>query len=542
MSNTNRDLLMQVDVKNSSVKGGGFNFYITDKNTSNFFVQLVIDMSTNPVIHKYVAIENASDYKLILKCIKPNGQLLSIEGTLMNEEESLFQYNLTEEQKDVVGAYQCEYWIYSTVNEQEEIITTAPFNFTVKESIINKLDGVIEDSEDYPILLDLIEEVRELQANGGGGASGGASGGETHSHDNKETLDTITTEKVEKWDNPVIDDYGDTILVNIPVDTIWEAYEVAQSKETENSWFDINFIIPTHEYVDGEVYLIEFLGRTTPVISNEGYLYASELWNEEGYYVDPITGKWVKGQDSITLDWYAYKGLTKEEFTPFVIKKANVKKMDIKFLPNDLVIPNSISMERHIRSEIGAFSTALGQEVRASGKCSHAEGFRTKATGEDAHAEGYMTEATGGEAHAEGSGSVASGQNSHAQNFYTTASGTESHAEGFRTVASGQSSHAEGYYSEAKGKHSHAEGKYTIATREAQHVQGEYNLEDTEKKYLHIVGNGTSSTRSNAHTLDKDGNAWFSGNVTIGADNKELATKEYVDSILGDLEELLGGI
>lgn len=168
MSNTNRDLLMQVDVKNSAIKGGGFNFYITDKNTSNFFVQLVIDMSTNPVIHKYVAIENASDYKLILKCIKPNGQLLSIEGTLMNEEESLFQYNLTEEQKDVVGTYRCEYWIYSTVNEQEEIITTAPFSFTVKESIINKLDGTIEDSEDYPILLELIEEVKELQGNGGG--------------------------------------------------------------------------------------------------------------------------------------------------------------------------------------------------------------------------------------------------------------------------------------------------------------------------------------------------------------------------------------
>ena len=35
--------------------------------------------------------------------------------------------------------------------------------------------------------------------------------------------------------------------------------------------------------------------------------------------------------------------------------------------------------------------------------------------------------------------------------------------------------------------------------------------------YAHIVGNGTSDTaRSNAHTLDWQGNAWFAGDVYIG--------------------------
>ena len=117
---------MQVDVKSSTVTGGGFTFYITDKNTSNFFVKLVINMSTNPNISRYVALEEASNYNLILKCKKPNGELLSINGELMNETEALFQYDLTQEQKDVVGTYLCEYWVTSTVDGQEEIITSSP--------------------------------------------------------------------------------------------------------------------------------------------------------------------------------------------------------------------------------------------------------------------------------------------------------------------------------------------------------------------------------------------------------------------------------
>ena len=43
---------------------------------------------------------------------------------------------------------------------------------------------------------------------------------------------------------------------------------------------------------------------------------------------------------------------------------------------------------------------------------------------------------------------------------------------------------------------------------------GTYNIEDTEGKYAFIVGNGTSDTdRSNCHTLDKEGNAWYSGDI-----------------------------
>jgi hypothetical protein len=48
-------------------------------------------------------------------------------------------------------------------------------------------------------------------------------------------------------------------------------------------------------------------------------------------------------------------------------------------------------------------------------------------------------------------------------------------------------------------------------------------------KYAHIVGNGTStSKRSNAHTLDWEGNAWFAGKITKGGDNVELTVPTYL--------------
>ena len=106
------------------------------------------------------------------------------------------------------------------------------------------------------------------------------------------------------------------------------------------------------------------------------------------------------------------------------------------------------------------------------------------------------------------------GDYSHAEGYNTTASGKYSHAEGKDTTASGVRSHAEGYMTTASGESSHAEGYHTIASGSYSHVQGKYNIDDTDGKYSSIVGNGTSDTaRSNAHTLDWEGNAWYAGTV-----------------------------
>ena len=168
--------------------------------------------------------------------------------------------------------------------------------------------------------------------------------------------------------------------------------------------------------------------------------------------------------------------ITKEALNSAI---AEVDKVKIDL--DNLTVSNSISIKRNKYTTIGDYSTALGDNTVASEHASHAEGYETMAKGKGAHAEGGNTKASG-------------------------------------------------YFS-------HAEGYHTTAIGEYQHVQGKYNIADTTN-YAHIVGNGSEDEPSNAHTIDWDGNAWFAGNITIGEDNKELATKEYVDDeVLSTIED-----
>lgn len=161
-------------------------------------------------------------------------------------------------------------------------------------------------------------------------------------------------------------------------------------------------------------------------------------------------------------------------------------------------------------------------------------------TGENAELFNLASTASGFGAHAEGGYTTAGGLYSHAEGYDTTASADYSHAEGRETTASGQSSHAEGNGTTASGSSSHAEGLKTTASSSYQHVQGTYNIEDANSVYAHIVGNGDYTTRSNAHTIDWDGNGWFAGDVKVGgtsqssSDAKTLATTEYVDNAVSD--------
>jgi hypothetical protein len=192
---------------------------------------------------------------------------------------------------------------------------------------------------------------------------------------------------------------------------------------------------------------------------------------------------------------------------------------------------------------------AEGYGTTACGYFSHAEGGGSSAEGTSSHAEGADTSAKGYASHAEGSSTVARGDVSHAEGNHSHAEGYASHAEGYGSHAEGSDSHAEGTYSHAEGEASHAEGYYSHAVGYAQHVQGEFNIIDPEynvdtpyfrAKYAHIVGNGTSeNSRSNAHTLDWGGTAWFAGEVKVGGTGqddktaKKLATEEYVDAKVG---------
>lgn len=158
--------------------------------------------------------------------------------------------------------------------------------------------------------------------------------------------------------------------------------------------------------------------------------------------------------------------------------------------------------------------------------------------------------AVGAYSSVEGRGGIASGDYSHAEGDGSTSSGARSHAENGATTASGDSSHSEGSNTVANGRSSHAEGFGTYANKKSQHVEGEYNILDTggggnstaRGSYIHIAGNGVDqNNKSNAHTLEWDGTAWFAGDVYVGstsgtnkdAGSKKLATREYVDTQIG---------
>lgn len=205
-----------------------------------------------------------------------------------------------------------------------------------------------------------------------------------------------------------------------------------------------------------------------------------------------------------------------------------VHKIDEKYLPE--------------MNLIGAEGTAEGAEIfndyynnKASGEYSHAEGSHTVASDYWSHAEGYGTTANGSHSHAEGNGTTADGSSSHAEGQGTTASLIAAHAEGFGTYAGGGYSHAEGYYTRVRGSSSHAEGYYTLASSSNQHVQGKYNVEDTANKYAHIVGNGngvSTSARSNAHTIDWNGNAWFAGDIKVGGTSQDDVNAKSISDLV----------
>ena len=302
-------------------------------------------------------------------------------------------------------------------------------------------------------------------------------------------------------------------------------------------------------------YYIEFLGskKLCSMVTNKTI--SAIICNIGNYIIQA-------SKDSTNISVYISKinpdDTATDTFTDLVIYEEEVKYLDSKYLETNLVLQNSISLGRV--GDIGMGSSAIGGGVTASGNGSHAEGESTIASGNGSHAEGGGTTASGECSHAEGAYTTASGECSHAEGAYTTASGECSHAEGYYTTASSNNSHAEGAFTKASGEcshaegnsttasgmsshtegdsttasgdYSHAEGNNTRASSQYQHVQGKYNIEDKNKKYAHIVGNGEYNKRSNAHTLDWEGNAWYAGKLSqegTPTEDKDLTTKKYVD-------------
>ena len=199
---------------------------------------------------------------------------------------------------------------------------------------------------------------------------------------------------------------------------------------------------------------------------------------------------------------------------------------------------NTVASSDYAHAE-GAGTRATGYAAHAegggttvSGEYAHAEGSGSTASNNAAHAEGSGTQATANSAHAEGGGAQARAYAAHAEGGGTTASGECAHAEGGGTTASGAWSHAEGGSTCAIGPGSHAEGTGTYAKNAYQHVGGKFNVHDPSTAnseqigtYAEIIGNGISDTqRSNARTLDWQGNEALAGSLTLGMGTNDEIT------------------
>lgn len=166
----------------------------------------------------------------------------------------------------------------------------------------------------------------------------------------------------------------------------------------------------------------------------------------------------------------------------------------------------------------GAFATALGEGTKATGQASVASGYVSKATGAASHAEGVGTIASQGGAHAEGAGTEASGYYSHAEGYESVASGSITHAEGYRTIANHLAQVALGAYNEADPSTAEATAKGT---------------------YIELIGNGTSEKRSNARTLDWNGNERLAGGLTLHAGSEN---EMDIASEISDMHQQFGGM
>lgn len=163
MRNINKDYLIQIDVKAATVNvPGDMSFFITDVKTCNIFAQLVINESKSDLVKKYAPIEEAANYKLTLRIIKPNGEPKDIEFTILNEMDAFFYIDLTDEYKDHIGKYRCELFVDCLVNDELERMTTREFTYEILPSIYNDLDEVIEADPDYPLVDRILEQLEAV--------------------------------------------------------------------------------------------------------------------------------------------------------------------------------------------------------------------------------------------------------------------------------------------------------------------------------------------------------------------------------------------
>ena len=319
--------------------------------------------------------------------------------------------------------------------------------------------------------------------------------------------------------------------------------EQAQSDWEQNDAEQPNYVKnrPFYEKIDSVTLMPETQFSNLTHVYNPEISIPSDVNGK--YIVDFTVGKIFEGDPvKVTFNGTVYECVKKGDYIgnqsltgydgvedtgePFLFYLSGISSFHTKSTDCVVKVDADISSIKKLDSKFVDFPfiEGTGADSIIFNSIDKTSGYMNEASGEGSFASGYLTEAAGEYSHAEGK--------------FSKATEESSHAEGFGAKANGRFSHAECRDTEANGSDSHAEGNGTVANGECQHSQGKYNIIDTDGKYLHIVGNGRDvSNRSNAHTLDWSGNAWFAGEVKVGGTGqddiaaKTLATTEDIPTV-----------
>lgn len=225
---------------------------------------------------------------------------------------------------------------------------------------------------------------------------------------------------------------------------------------------------------------------------------------------------------------------------------SNIKKIDSEYIPSDLnkldkINPSgtgSFSINRMPYSDIGEYSHAEGEFNVASGRCSHAEGAYTAAHHRSTHVQGEynLEDNQNGEVYkiqtnvSFGGATAVTYSNSY---FIDEVNRTINLSEPLTSCFINEITKRPAYFWYNNKFYCMEEGKSYSQIDQL----GVIWADSTRGKYAHIVGNGENdANRSNAHTLDWEGNAWYSGDVYVGSTSgtnydegsKKLATEKYI--------------
>lgn len=191
----------------------------------------------------------------------------------------------------------------------------------------------------------------------------------------------------------------------------------------------------------------------------------------------------------------------------------------------------SFSMNRKENSVVGDYSSALGYEVVASGKYSNANGLGVVATQDATNVLGKYNIVEPAYKEKLSTMNLKVGDYYYYASDYTfdSATGIFTLVSPSRTKLSHSSLVEQYFMPEPSGTEMFYRINSSFGTTGTSgggtvvYIK-KYMATQLDSTYAHIVGNGASDTeRSNAHTLDWEGNAWFQGEVYVGGESQSDA-------------------